>query len=412
MTEEVARRAAEAAARASYGRLLALLAARTRDIAAAEDALAEAFAAALVAWPRNGVPANPDAWLMTVARNRLLNEHRHGRVRDAASAELLRRQEQAGDRDDALPDERLGLLFACAHPAIDAAIRTPLMLQAVLGLDAARIAGAFLVPPATMGQRLVRAKARIRDAGIRFVVPGPEVMPERLAHVLDAVYAAYGVAWDTVGAAGPEPGRGGLAEEAIFLGRLLVALLPGAPEAKGLLALMLYCEARRAARRGPDGAFVPLAAQDPRLWDAAMIREAEALLVEASRAGVFGRFLCEAAVQSVHVGRAVRGFTDHAALRVLYDLLVAHVPTLGARVARAAALLEAGDVAAASDALDEAAGLAGGPGAVATYQPYWATRARVLARLGDEPGGKAALATAIGLTSDDAVRRFLQRCVR
>lgn len=385
-----------------------MLAGRTWDIAAAEDALAEAFAAALAAWPAAGVPANPDAWLLTAARNRLSNHRRRDRVRHAATAELLRRHEEVAERGGALPDDRLGLLFVCAHPAIDPAIRTPLMLQAVLGLDAARIGAALLVAPAAMGQRLVRAKARIRDAGLRFEVPGPEALPDRLPPVLEAIYAAYGVGWDAIGSGEGDAAGGGLAEEAIFLGRLVVALLPTAPEPKGLLSLMLHCEARRAARRAPDGAYVPLAQQDPRRWDAAMIRAAEALLVEGSRAGVFGRFLYEAAIQSVHAGRAVRGATDHAALRLLYDLHARMVPTVGAQVARGAALLEAGDLPAAREALDAAVRIAGGPGALATYQPYWTVDARLLQAEGDHVGAVAAAEIAIGLTEDEAVRRFLR----
>jgi RNA polymerase sigma-70 factor (ECF subfamily) len=403
VSEGGARQAAEAAARAAYGRLLAILAARTRDIAGAEDALADAFLAALRTWPERGVPDRPEAWLLTAARNRLLNAGRARRHRDGAADEIERRYQeaQAEATQAAFPDERLKLMFVCAHPAIDPGIRTALMLQTILGLDAARIGSAFLVAPAAMGQRLVRAKARIRDAGLRFEVPEPEALPGRLGDVLEAIYAGYGTGWDALEDA--DPTAGGLAAEAIHLGRLVAALLPEAAEAKGLLALMLHCEARRDARRDAEGRFVPLARQDQRRWNQAMIREAEALLVEASRARQFGRFLCEAAIQSVHAGRAATGRTDHAALRKLYDLLAARCPTLGIRVARAAAILEAGDAAAAAAALEA---LAGEP--VAAYQPYWATRARVLRANGEEAGARAAAETAIGLASDAAVRRFLR----
>ncbi len=398
MTQDAAHRAAEAAARGSYGRLVAILAARTRDIAAAEDALTEAFAAALRTWPARGVPANPDAWLLTAARNALSNARRHHRVRDAAAAELLRRVEELADAGQEIPDERLRLMFVCAHPAIDRGVRTPLMLQAVLGLDAAQIGAAFLVAPAAMGQRLVRAKARIRDAGLRFAVPEGPDLAARLADVLGAIYAAYGTGWDALS----DAGLGGLAAEAIHLGRVAATLMPAAPEAQGLLALMLYCEARRAARRDAEGRFVPLARQDARLWNRDMIIEAEGLLTAASRAGQFGRFLCEAAIQSVHVQRPVTGRTNFAALRVLYDLLARHAPGVGVEVARAAMLLEAGDVPGAAVALEALPATE-----VASYQPYWVARARLAAQAGQAPAAAQALQRAIGLTTDPALRDFL-----
>jgi RNA polymerase sigma-70 factor (ECF subfamily) len=244
-----------------------------------------------------------------------------------------------------------------------------------------------------MGQRLVRAKIKIRDAGLRFAVPEPEDMPARLADVLAAVYAAYGTGW--------EAPRTGLAEEAIYLGRLLVELLPAEPEARGLLALMLYCEARREARRDAAGRFVPLARQDARLWSGSMIAEAEALLAGGARAGRFGRYLCEAAIQSVHIQRPVTGRTDYRALRLLYDLLAAHEPGLGVLVARAALLLEAGDAAAARLALD-ALGDAG-----TGYQPYWVAQARLLRTEGRQAEAEAALATALRLTEDPALQEYL-----
>jgi RNA polymerase sigma-70 factor (ECF subfamily) len=301
---QAAARAAEAAARRSYGKLVALLAARTRDIAGAEDALAEAFATALADWPRHGVPANPEAWLLTVARRRLVDEMRR-RVHHERSAvqQLLLADEAAEPVLYELPDRRLGLLFACAHPAIDAAVRAPLMLQAVLGFDAAAIASAFLVAPAAMAQRLVRAKRRIREAGIALELPATDELQGRLDAVLDAIYAAYAEAW--LDADGTDARRRNLADEAIWLGRLVAALLPGEPEALGLLALMLYTDARHGARRCDAGHdYIPLAEQDPRRWDVARIDEAEALLQQAGRAGRLGRFQLEAAVQSAH---SVRG---------------------------------------------------------------------------------------------------------
>ena len=398
-----AHRAAELAARASYGRLLAYLASRARDVAAAEDALGDAFAAALETWPRVGVPDNPDAWLLVAARRRLVDRARHTGVEATAAATLRLAAETAdvnASRESIFPDERLTLLFVCAHPAIDEAARTPLMLQAVLGLDAARIASAFLVAPATMSQRLVRVKTKIRDAGIGFQIPGPEELPERLDSVLDAIYAAYGTGWEDV--AGADPRRRGLAEEAIWLGRLVVALLPDEPEAGGLLALMLHCEARRPARRDASGAYVPLSRQDVSLWSRTMIDEAERTLADASRVRRPGRFQLEAAIQSVHAQRAVTGGTDWEAIALLYEGLVRVAPTIGARVAHAGALAEARGAATGLAALD-----AMPMDVVIAYQPYWALRAHLLQAFGRVDEARDAYARAIGLSEDPAVREFL-----
>lgn len=383
-----ARASAEAAARASYGRLVSVLVARSRDIAAAEDALSAAFEAALRVWPTRGVPANPEGWLITTARNSLLNSARHRGVQRAATLEILRRS--AFDAPD-FPDDRLRLLFLCAHPALDEAIRTPLMLQVVLGLDAARIARAFLVPPATMGQRLSRAKAKIRDAGLRFVLSQAELSSDRLLDVLDAIYVAFGAGWDSDTA---------LVDEALYLARLITHLMPQEPEPMGLLALMLYCEARRPARQSANG-FVPLDKQDARLWHRDMIIQAEGLLTTGARFGRFGRYLCEAAIQSVHVQRGVTGQTNYQALEVLYGLLQAHVPSIGAAVGLAAVTLETGNAARALAVL-EALPLA----RIQTYQPYWVTRTRILQAMGADAG--AALTQALALTEDESLRQYLQ----
>lgn len=396
-----ARAIAEDAARASYGRLLAWLAARTRDLAEAEDALADAFAAALETWPERGLPEEPEAWLFAVAKRKLIDRTRRAATRNEAAPDLtlVAEEVEAAMQGDRFPDERLKLLFVCAHPAIDAAVRTPLMLQTVLGLDAARIASAFLVAPASMGQRLVRAKKKIRDAGLRFETPGPEHLAERLEAVLAAVYAAFGTGWED--ADGADPRRAGLAGEAIFLGRVIVALLPEEPEARGLLSLMLYAHARRRARR-KGGAYVSLADQDTRLWDAPLIAEAETLLIEAGRHGRPGRYQLEAAIQSAHAAARLKGYDTSAAIVALYDALLATAPSAGAAVGRAAALSQAGrngDALAALNALQT--------GQAANYQPYWATRAHVLARLGRDGEARDAYSRAIGLSEDEAVRRFL-----
>ena len=396
--------AAELAARVSYGRLLAYLAARSRDVTAAEDALGEAFVAALETWPRAGVPDKAEAWLLAVARRRLIDGARHAKVEDVAAAALhivVDRAEQEASSKALFPDERLKLLFVCAHPAIDEAARTPLMLQTVLGLDAARIASAFLVAPAAMGQRLVRVKAKIRDAGIRFEIPEPRELPSRLEAVLQAIYAAYDSGWEDV--AGADPRRQGLAEEAIWLGRLVTRLLPDEPEGQGLLALMLHCEARRWARRDAEGRYVPLTRQDVALWSQPLIEEAEEILAAASKAMKPSRFQLEAAIQSVHAQRAVTGHTDWEAIALLYEGLIRLAPTIGAQVGSAAALAEAKGDDAGLSALEAIP-----PEAVAGYQPYWALSAHLLKRLGRAAEAREAYARAIGLSEDPAVRDFLR----
>lgn len=401
MSQET-RRAVERAARDSYGRLVTFLAARSRDIAAAEDALADAFRAALETWPRDGVPDRPEAWLLTAARRRLIDGARHLQVRVEAVPDLRLAAEEAQElaEADRFPDERLKLLFVCAHPAIDPAIHTPLMLQTVLGLDAARIASAFLVSPAAMGQRLSRAKVKIRDAGIGFELPEAKELPPRLDAVLEAVYAAYGSGWDDV--AGADPRRRGLAAEAIELGRLLRPLLPAEPEVEGLLALMLHCEARREARRGPEGRYIPLSEQDTARWSRPKMAEAERILFSAAQDWRPARFQLEAAIQSVHTQRARTGRTDWEAIALLYEGLVRLAPTIGARVSQAAAVAEARD-AAAGWALLQAIPAE----VVAGYQPYWALAAHLLRRLGQP--ADTAYERAIGLCEDPAMRDFLLR---
>jgi predicted RNA polymerase sigma factor len=395
--------AIELAVRGSYGRLLAYLAVRSRDIAAAEDALSDALVAALETWPRDGVPDKPEAWLLTAARRRLIDRARHARVQNDAAPNLRlvmeHAQEDAGSTT-MFPDDRLKLLFACAHPALDESVRTPLMLQAVLGLDARRIASAFLVAPATMGQRLVRVKTKIRDAGIRLEIPERDDLASRLDAVLDAIYAAYGSGWDDV--AGADARRRGLADEAVWLGRLIVDLMPEEPEARGLLALMLYCEARRAARRDADGRYIPLTRQDVGLWSQPMIAEAERALEAAARHGRPGRFQLEAAIQSVHAQRARTGRTDWNAVALLYEGLLRIAATIGARVAYAAVLAEARSAEIALAALDTIAA-----SEVDDYQPYWALRAHLLTSLGRSDAAAAAFSRAIGLSEDPAVRSFL-----
>jgi len=394
---------AERVARESYGRLVAFLAARTRDIAGAEDALAEAFATALRMWPAEGIPNNPEAWLLTVARRRQTDALRRRATRKAGEEHLIMMADEieaAAETPEDVPDRRLALMFACAHPAIERGMRAPLILQTILGLTAIDIAAAFLIPPATMGQRLVRAKTRIKDAGIPFRVPDREQLPERLDAVLDAIYAAYSKGWAEIGDASSVE----LAGEAIWLARLVVSLLPDEPEAKGMLALMLYTEARRAARRTADGAYVPLEDQDTSLWDDSQIILAEALLHDANAGGPSGRYQLEAAIQSAHVARLTRGIKTWPAIRALYDHLhaISASPVVALNRSLAIAELDGPEA-----ALAEIERLADDP-RMRSYQPYWAARGHLLALAGRKDEAREALTLAIGLTSDQAVRRYLQ----
>ncbi|HXM83200.1 MAG TPA: DUF6596 domain-containing protein [Burkholderiales bacterium] len=393
-------------ARRSYGKLIAFLAARTGDVAGAEDALSDAFAAALVEWPARGIPQVPEAWLLTVARRRLIDAARRRRTGDEAAADLVLMAEEleaAVIREAPIPDERLRLMFACAHPAIDPGVRAPLILQTILGFDAATIASAFLVSPATMSQRLVRAKNRIRQAGIPFRVPERVALRERLDAVLEAIYAAFAEGWSDPAAT--EIRRRNLAEEGIWLGRLVASLLPEEPEALGLLALMLHAEARRGARRDAQGEYVPLSDQAAELWDRQLIDEAEALLFRASAMGAIGRYQLEAAVQSAHAARRLTGRTDWASIAQIYDALSALTDSPVVAINRAIAVAETHGPDAGLAALDALANDA----RLADYQPYWAARAGLLARTGRTDAADSAYERAIGLESDPAVRRFLQR---
>ena len=399
-----ARDTAELVARRSYGKLVAFLASRNNDVAAAEDALSEAFAAALANWPRQGCPANPEAWLLTVARRKLIDVSRRQRSSGIVDQDLdtiaaaMSEDTEAGE----IPDRRLALMFACAHPAVDAAIRAPLMLQVILGLDAATIASAFLISPATMGKRLVRAKTKIHEAAIPLRIPDRAELAARLDTVLEAIYAAFSEGWSD--AAGTDTARHDLTGEAFFLARLVTELLPQEPEALGLLALMLHAEARHRARRGQAGEYIPLAAQDPGCWDLPMINEAEALLLRAGASRAVGRYQLEAAVQSAHVHRCRSGIANWDAVLRLYDglLAVTHSPVVA--INRALAMAEVHGTEAALLAMPDPAGDA----RLLSYQPYWAARAELLAKTGAHAEACRAYEIAIGLVGDPAVRRFLE----
>ena len=292
-----------------------------------------------------------------------------------------------------LPDARLRLLFVCAHPAIDAGLHSALMLQAVLGLDAARIASAFLVKPEAMTKRLVRAKAKIRDAGLRFEEPGPDEWPERLASVLEAIYGAYTLHWGLADA-------GELASEARFLAELVASQLPHEPEALGLVALLWLCEARRTAR---SEAFRPLHEQDPSAWDAPLIAQADAALRRAAAQRAPGPFQLEAAIQAAHTQGRIDGRVPWDGITRLHERLLEMAPTVGARIAHAVALAHAlSDPTAGLRLLDaiEAA-------RVAAHQPWWAARAHLLAMAGRHADAAAAYGRALALTVEPRLRAWL-----
>src|SRR5438046_1152615 len=400
--QEDTHRTVERVARESYGRLVAYLSVHTHDLASAEDALSNALVSALSHWPQDGVPQNPDAWLLTAARRSLIDLIRHQHVVQASGPTLALLKENSTEAalSTEFPDERLNLLFVCAHPAIDPAMHTPLMLQTVLGLDAARIAQAFLIAPKTMGQRLFRAKTKIRSGGIPFEIPQERDLPARLDAVLEAIYAAFGIGWDDM--AGTDQRGRDLAEEAMWLARVLLQLMPGEAEVQGLLALMLHCEARRPSRSRSDGRYIPLSEQDPKQWSLPLIEEAEHHLTEAFKRARSGRFQLEAAIQSVHAERARSGRTDWLAILLFYEQLLRVSPALGTQIGYAAAVAEANGPEtglAVLDAMDLEA--------VSHYQPYWAVRAHLLQRIGHARGAADAYDRAIGLAEDRAVKEFL-----
>ena len=404
-----AARSVDAAARDSYGRLLALLAASTSDLAAAEDALADAFERALRTWPSQGVPGNPDAWLLTVARNRLRDEWKSARTRRAvpleAAQDTLAHPDTLAHIDeidvDSIPDRRLELMLVCAHPAIERAVRTPLMLNTVLGFTAGQVGRAFSVPPSTMATRLVRAKKRVKAVGIPFRIPDRADLPARMTSVLEAVYGAYVIDWGT----GPQVRQ--LPSDALHLAEVLATLVPDDPEVRGLAALIELSAARTAARVDAGGRFVPLADQDPSLWSAHLISRAHEHLRAAHARGQLGRFQLEAAIQAVHCARGRDGTTDWPTLLTLHHILHAVAPSLGSGVALAAVTAEVDGPAAGLATLDAVVEEAGER--ARRFQPAKVTRAHLLDRLGRKEEAVAAYESAISLTHDTAERQYLEQ---
>jgi len=390
----------DAVAKNSYGKLIALLSARSGDIAAAEDALSEALAIAWTDWRAVGIPSSPEAWLLTVARRKMIDAMRKDRFRDRSDQDIdeIAATLVSISEDDEIPDRQLALIFACAHPAIDQTIRTPLVLQVLLGLNAERIASAFLTSPSAMGKRLVRAKAKIRQAGIPLQIPGRDELSSRLDTVVEAVYVAFTAGW------GDATLCNDLVEEAIYLGRLVVDLLPNEPESMGLLSLMLFVHSRRHARRDENGAYVPLKEQSQARWEQMQITEAEALLDRASRFHRIGRYQLEAAIQSAHVCRLRTGNSNWKEVVQLYDALFSMTQSPVVAVNRALAIAEAEGPEMGLEMMPDPLS----DPTLFVYQPYWAAQAELLSRCQKLDDAERAYQRAKGLAYDPSVRRFLE----
>ncbi len=386
-----ASRAAELAARNSYGRLLAFLSVRSHDIAQAEDALGDAFAKALTHWPTQGVPANPDAWLLTVARNRLTDQQRQ-QTRFPTDSETPDMPCNEAD-DNTLPDERLLLLMVCAHPAIATELHTPLMLQTVLGLEAKAIARLFMVSPTALSKRLVRAKVKIRDAGIPFQLPDGDTLPARSAAILEALYALHAHDWldptDTLG------------DEALYLAELLCQLMPDSAEVLGLAALIAFSHARARARI-VDNTLVPTPEQDTSLWDDQLIAYGNRQLSRAHKLGAIGRFQIEAAIEAVHITRKKSRQTDWPALYKLYHAHLQIAPSAGGLIAQAVVTARLHGTVAGLAALDAAQVITG-----TAFQPLWAARAELHSQGLQTEQAISCYEKALSLSTDRPTHNFL-----
>ncbi len=369
-----------------------MLAARSHDIALAEDVLSEAFAKALTIWPEKGIPKNPDAWLFTVARNGLTDKQRH-RARFPAGQEFPDMPEEIIDMPE-FPDQRLALMMVCAHPSIAADLHTPIMLQTVLGMEVKVIARLFMVSPSALAKRLVRAKRKIRDAGIPFTIPDKQALPQRSKAIMEAIYAAHSLDW-------LEPGDA-LGDEAFYLADLLTKLLPDQPEAMGLAALIAFGHARAHARV-VDACLVPVEEQDTKLWDRQLLSYGHRLLQRAQQMNKPGRFQLEAAIQSVHIARKETARTDWDALNRLYFALIQIEPTAGSLVAQAVVTARLHGYDAGLDSLAQLEAKL-----QTAFQPLWAARAEFHSRNGDIEAALEAYQKAISLTTEAPSRRFLE----
>lgn len=396
--------AAEAAARESYGKLLAWLAWKWRDVCAAEDALSEAFAAALKHWPHEGVPAKPEAWLLATAKRQLLMAARRRRLEeDPAVSVLLPELVDSPPGEPPLPDMRLRLLFVCAHPAIDPSMHAALMLQLVLGIDAARIADAFLISPAALSKRLTRAKTKIHDAGIPFAEPERSEQSGRVESVLEAIYGLYTLDES----AAMDWRRSDLADEALFLAQLTSVCMTHSAEAQGLCALLMYRESRRSPQRQAELGFIPLDEQDPRLWRQDLIERAEDRLRAAAALNQIGHYQIEAAIQAAHMQSVVDGCKRWREINQLYERLLELGPTIGARIGHAIASARTNEDPAAGlvllDSIDASR--------IAAHQPWWAARASLLAMAARHEEAREAYTRAIALSGDESIRTWLgSRC--
>lgn len=392
--------------RADGGRLLSLLVANLRDFQLAEDCFQDALESALVHWRRSGMPNSPAAWLMRTAQRKAIDRLRRAanfRNKAAQIAALAALDEAAAEipENEPIPDERLKLIFICCHPALDRKISVALTLRSICGLKTEEIARAFVVSPDSMAQRLVRARHKISHAAIAYEVPGPDGWVERLDAVLSVIYLIFneGYAASSAGHV-----RLDLCVEAIRLGRLLNALCPGEPEVEGLLALMLLHHARSATRLGPAGEVVSLEGQDRTRWDGGAIAEGIALVEIALRRGRPAAYQLQAAIAAIHAEARSFTETDWRQILMIYDRLVAESSNPVFELNRIVALSYVEGPAAALGRLSAL------EPALSTYQPYHAALADLLARVGNHAAARGAYATAIGLSSTDAERRFL--CAR